>query len=132
MKIISSKLHGVLDYLVGLLLIMAPWLLNFAQNGAETWTPVILGSITILYSLFTKYELGAVKIIPFRTHLTFDFVSGLILAASPWLFAFAGKIYTPHLLAGILEMVVVICTLPASPPARITKHTRPTGASALE
>ncbi len=43
MRFIPTRLHGVLDYLVGTLLIAAPWLLNFNRGGAETWVPVILG-----------------------------------------------------------------------------------------
>lgn len=56
MQIISTKAHGVLDYLMGILLIASPWLFNFNRGGDETWIPVILGSAIILYSLFTDYE----------------------------------------------------------------------------
>ncbi len=37
MRSIPTRVHGVLDYLVGLLLIGAPWLLGFERGGAETW-----------------------------------------------------------------------------------------------
>ena len=104
MKVISTKVHGILDYLVGVILIAAPWLLNFNRDGAETWVPVILGVGVILYSLITDYELSISKTISMKTHLTLDVLSGIFLAASPWIFGFNDYVYLPHLIFGILEI----------------------------
>src|SRR3954463_11496548 len=89
MNLIPTRVHGFLDYTVGLLLIVAPWLLGFSHHGIATWLPVILGAGAIGYSLFTCYELGLVKAIPMPAHLTLDAMSGLLLAASPWIFGFS-------------------------------------------
>ncbi|WP_336719645.1 SPW repeat domain-containing protein [Paraflavisolibacter sp. H34] len=110
MRFLSTSVHGYLDYIVGALLIAAPWIFNFANNGAETWVPVILGAGAILYSLMTDYELGVRKSLSMRTHLGLDLVSGLLLAVSPWLFGFAEDIYGPHLIFGLLEMGVALVT----------------------
>src|SRR5688500_7964844 len=104
MKIISTKTHGYLDYLVGMLLIAAPWLFDFNRGGAETWVPVILGISALVYSLLTDYELGLSRQISMRTHLMLDYASGILLAASPWLFGFADYVWEPHLILGILEI----------------------------
>jgi hypothetical protein len=104
MRFIPTKVHGILDYLVGILLMVAPWLLGFARNGAETWVPVVLGAGAILYSLLTNYELGVWRTLSMSTHLTLDLVSGIFLAASPWLFGFNDYVYMPHLVLGILEI----------------------------
>ena len=104
---IKSKTHGYLDYLVGVLLIAAPWIFDFYRGGAESWVPIILGAATIIYSLITDYELGAAKVIPYRAHLTLDVLSGIFLAASPWLFNFSDYVYVPHLVVGVLEIGVV-------------------------
>jgi hypothetical protein len=103
MRFIPTRFHGVLDYLMGFLLIAAPWLLGFAAGGAETWVPVILGASVLVYSLFTRYELGLVKAIPMSTHLTLDLAGGLLLAVSPWLFGFSHLVWAPHLIFGLLE-----------------------------
>lgn len=58
MRFIPTRTHGMLDYLMGILLLIAPWVFGFAQGGAETWVPVILGAGVLLYSLFTNYEMG--------------------------------------------------------------------------
>lgn len=99
-----------MDYLMGVLLIAAPWLFDFADGGAETWIPVILGAGAIVYSLLTDYELGASRTISMRTHLTLDLMSGILLAASPWIFGFADYVYAPHLILGILEIGAALFT----------------------
>jgi hypothetical protein len=104
MRVIPTKTHGILDYVVGALLIIAPWLFDFANGGAEQWVPIILGAGVILYSLLTNYELGVMKMIPMPTHLMLDIGGGIILAASPWLFGFADDIWWPHLIVGLLEI----------------------------
>lgn len=110
MRFIPTRVHGFLDYSMGLLLIAAPWLFGFAAGGAETWVPVVLGAGAILYSLMTDYELGVVRTIPMTAHLGLDGMAGLLLAVSPWLFGFADLVYLPHLVLGIAEMGAALFT----------------------
>lgn len=110
MRFIETKIHGYLDYLVGLFLIAVPWILNFDRGGAETWVPVALGAGAIVYSLLTDYELGASRILSMRTHLILDLLNGALLASSPWLFGFADQVSTPHVILGILEIGVSLLT----------------------
>lgn len=112
------KVHGVLDYLVGILLIASPWLLNFSRGGAETWVPVVLGAGAVIYSLMTDYELGLWRKISMSSHLALDLWSGIILAASPWLFNFAEYVYMPHLVLGIFEVAASLMTV-RSPSAKV-------------
>ena len=124
MRFIPTKVHGVLDYLVGVLLIAAPWLLNFARGGAETWVPVVLGAGAIIYSLMTNYEFGLSRSISMRTHLTLDLMSGILLAASPWLFGFSDYVYVTHLVVGLFEIGASLMTqkTPATMVSRTTDH----------
>ncbi|MBO9658665.1 MAG: hypothetical protein J7527_07545 [Chitinophagaceae bacterium] len=119
---ISSKTHGVLDYIVGVFLMASPWLLNFYQNGAETWIPFSLGGATLIYSLFTDYEAGLVKKMSMPWHLTLDLMSGITLGVSPWLFGFVDKVWLPHVIAGALEVAVVAFTQPKE---RLKEPVRP-------
>jgi hypothetical protein len=109
-RFIPTNVHGIMDYLMGVLLIAAPWLFGFARGGAETWLPVILGAGVILYSFFTDYELGAVKSISMPAHLWLDGLGGALLAVSPWLFGFSDLIVWPHLLLGLLEVGAALTT----------------------
>ncbi len=110
MRFIPTRVHGYLDYLVGALLIVAPWLLGFAAGGAETWIPVILGVGVIVYSLLTDYELGVSRVIPMSTHLWLDALGGLLLAVSPWLFGYNDLVWAPHLIVGLLEIGLSLFT----------------------
>jgi hypothetical protein len=110
MKLISTHTHGILDYVVGVALIAAPWLFGFANDGPATVIPVALGIGTLVYSLLTRYELGLIKLIPFKGHLTLDLMAGVLLASSPWIFGFSDYVYLPHLLVGLFEIVASLTT----------------------
>ena len=112
MPFINTRVHGVTDYIVGLLLAASPWLFDFARGGAETWVPLILGIGTLAYSLMTDYELGAVRAVPMRMHLWLDMLSGLVLLVSPWLFGFGDFVRTPHIVFGLLAIGVAAITDP--------------------
>ncbi len=110
MRFIPTRVHGMLDYLLGIVLIVAPWVLGFDEGGARTWLPVVLGAGVIAYSLLTNYELGVIKTIPMPVHLGLDVVGGIVLAISPWLFGFADDGWIPYLVLGILEIGAGIFT----------------------
>ena len=112
MRIIPTRIHGILDYLVALIFIVTPWLLGFNGPDTATYILVALGIVAILYSLITNYEWGAVKMLPMPMHLMLDLASGFLLAISPWLFGFSKYIYLPHLLLGILAILVSVMTDP--------------------
>ncbi len=110
MRFLPTKIHGIVDYIVGLFLITVPWLFGFARNGMETWIFVAAGVAALIYSLLTDYEWGVSSIIPMKTHLTLDFLSGVLLAASPWLFGFSDYVYLPHVLLGAFEIIASLIT----------------------
>jgi hypothetical protein len=112
MRIIGTRIHGLLDYCMGLLLIGAPLLLNLSTNEAETWVLIGAGIIIIIYSLLTNYELGAVKRVPVRTHLRLDLAVGILLCVSPWLFGFSEFVWQPHFFLGIIIICLSIVTKP--------------------
>jgi hypothetical protein len=110
MHLISRRIHGVLDYVVGAVLIGSPKLFGFDSGGMESRVPVFLGAATLVYSIFTHYEAGLVKVLPFRVHLWLDVVSGILLAASPWLFGFYDRTWVPHVALGGGEMAAALMT----------------------
>jgi hypothetical protein len=110
MRFLSTRVHGIIDYLTGALLIVVPWLLGFADGTAAQWVPVILGVAIIGMSLMTDYEYSVARVIPMGAHLGVDILGGLLLAASPWLFGFADRVFWPHLLVGIMEVGLALVT----------------------
>jgi hypothetical protein len=72
--------------------------------------PIVLGATAVLYSLATRYELGLFPVIPMSTHLLLDAASGVMLAASPWLFGFSNQIVWPHITIGLFEILMSVIT----------------------
>jgi hypothetical protein len=114
MKFIPTWFHGILDYVVGIALLLAPMIFGFSQyGGAAVFIPHLLGALLIIYSLITKYELGLIKILPMPVHLVIDFIAALFLAVSPWLFGFdilPANAWVPHVVVGIVVLLVVLCS----------------------
>ncbi len=104
MHFLSTRAHGILDYLVAAILIVAPWLMGFVAGGAETWIPVAVGLGIIGYSLCTDYEFGVRRRIQMPVHLWIDAAVGLFLMISPWLFSFDDEVWIPHLVVGIAAL----------------------------
>ena len=110
MRFIPTRTHGAIDYLTGLALIMAPFVLGFADNGPAQWVPMLLGAAILIMSIMTDYELSLAKVIPMPLHLGVDALGGLLLAASPWLFGFADLVFWPHLIIGLVEIAASLTT----------------------
>lgn len=107
MKLISTRVHGMLDY---------------ATVGAFCVLPVIGGATKIgqrvmfgfaagltLYSTFTNYELGIVKKIPMPVHLSLDALTGLMLCGAAFMHKGASSRATT-LGLGLFELLAASCT----------------------
>lgn len=110
MNVIPTRVHGVLDYVVGAILACSPWIFGFSDHRTATLVPVALGLGAIAYSLVTDYELGLVRLLPMNAHLTIDLLSAAFLLASPWLLGFHHRTAYPHITFGVLELGVVALT----------------------
>jgi hypothetical protein len=113
MRVISTRTHGVLDYLTGGMLLSAPSLLGLTAVPASARVFRLAGGGAAIYSLLTDYELGAVRVLPMPVHLAMDAASGALLASSPWLFGFAKegpRHWVPHVVAGATEIVAAATT----------------------
>ncbi len=110
MRFIPTSVHGVIDYLWGIALLSTPWLLGFADVPAAKWVAVVFGVGALIYSALTAYELGVLRLLPMPLHLIFDGIGGLVLAASPFLFGFADRVYLPHLLFGLFSVAASLLT----------------------
>ena len=102
---ISSRAHALLDYPLGVVLVVAPFLFGLDDAGeAAVAVPVAIGALVLLQSLVTDYEYSVENALPLPVHLAVDVVAGALLALSPWLFGFADEgvgAWLPHLLVGL-------------------------------
>ena len=104
MRFVPTRVHGVADWLMGALLVALPWLLGLDRGGPEGLVPLTLGAAALVVTFFTDHELGIMRRIPMPMHLWVDGLAGALLAASPWLFGFADRVYWPHLIIGLAEI----------------------------
>lgn len=110
MRVIPTRTHGILDFVVPAGLMLAPKLLGFEGNkrAAALFRGTALGHLA--YSLFTDYEKGLVRKLPMKGHLALDAGSAVFLAASPWLLGFSGSVAAPHVVAGLSELGIALTT----------------------
>jgi len=110
MRFVPTRVHGIADWLLGALLVALPWLLGLDRGSPEGWLPIALGAMGLAVTFFTDHEMGVVRRIPMVGHLWVDGLAGTLLAASPWLFGFADRVWLPHLALGLTELVAALVT----------------------
>lgn len=112
-RLIPTRVHGVIDYLTSGTLLAAPELFRLKDVPSAALTLRLTGAKAAAYSLLTDHELGLVRLIPMPVHLALDAASGAFLASSPWLFGFAKngtRYWLPHTLIGVGEILAAITT----------------------
>jgi SPW repeat len=118
----SLKAHNVIDYLVGALLIVSPWLFGFADIPAARVLFLMSGIALIGYSLLTNYYYSVARILPLGVHMTLDAVLGVILILAPALLGYRDQItqsqYVAHVVLGIGAVGLVALTKPRTEAAK--------------
>lgn len=110
MKIISAKVHGVLDYAVVLSFYAAPTLFGFSHTPAVL--SYVLATLHLIVTLCTAFPLGLFKLLPFPAHGALEAVVSLSFLAMPWVFGFSGDMNARHfyLTLGIGVLIVIALT----------------------
>lgn len=107
MKIISPKIHMVLDYLMAIFLVIAPQFINFSEKAATF--SMVLGGIHFLLTILTKFKGGIVKLVPFRIHGVIEFLVTVALAVLS--FTIFRNSMTDHFFFACLALVILIVFL---------------------
>jgi hypothetical protein len=110
MALISTKLHGVLDYAGGIASLAAPKVLRDRRAGALM---AATGAGTLATSSLTDYELGIFRKLPMRAHLLADAGTGaLLLAGAVVLQRSKAKVldWAPLAVVGITELAAAALT----------------------
>lgn len=110
MRFIPTRVHGILDWLLGAVLAASPWIIGLDPSHPEGLVPMAIGIVALILTFFTDHELGVVRRIPMPMHLATDVAAGALLAVSPWLFGFADRVTIPHLVLGIGALIAGLTT----------------------
>lgn len=109
MKLLSTQTHGIVDYLTAGALLVMPRALGWNENVSRLLTMAGLGALA--YSLFTRYEVGLFKLLPMKSHLAMDAVSGLTLATAPlWLNERNERVNNTLVGIGLFEIMAAVIT----------------------
>lgn len=112
-KLLSTRIHGIIDYVMGITLLVLPWL--FGWNAAVTTLLTVLGLGIIVYSLFTRYEVGVFRLLPMAFHLGLDAIGGVVLIAAAFFITTPGTgSMAVLLILGLLELGAAAVTDPVS------------------
>ena len=77
MKIISPKLHGIIDYLVVVFLLASPILFGLSHEiGLYTYA---LAVVHLLLTILTDFNAGLLKVIPLPIHGFIELIVGVAL-----------------------------------------------------
>jgi hypothetical protein len=107
---IGSRVHGVLDYTTGASLVIGSRVPALRGRFAGR-ALLAAGMAHAAYSLFTDYELGAVRLLPYPLHLGLDAAGALGLVAAGMTRAAAIDRFVP-LGVGLYELTAVLLSDP--------------------
>lgn len=104
MKILSPKMHGILDYAVVLVFLAAPALLG--MTGIAAVLSYVLAGVHLALTLLTDFPMGVVRLIPLTIHGWIELLVGPALIAAPWPLGFAAHARVFYVAAGVAILVV--------------------------
>jgi hypothetical protein len=111
MRLLTPRVHGILDYAAVVVLILAPFWLRFDEtNVLALYISEVLGLGLLLYSLMTDYTYSISGAISFKIHLVFDAVAGSGSIAAPFVFGFEGSARIYYIVMGVGVLIVVALT----------------------
>jgi hypothetical protein len=85
---IPRFVHGIIEYVAGVVLIVAPFVLDYDKSGAKA-TSIVAGLLIILLAACTEGISGIVDQLGIQAHAVLDVVFAALLVASPFLFGFS-------------------------------------------
>ena len=104
MKLLNTRIHGIIDIVMILTLFALPRMLGWGPNATLLMT--ILAVAVLGNTLLTRFEFGLMKVWSMKIHLMMDMAVGLVLIAAPFLLGsgeFDGNLVLPIVL-GLLEI----------------------------
>lgn len=88
MKLISAKMHGILDYVTVLFLLAAPSI--FVMSDTARYFTYTLAVVHLVLTLFTNFDMGLIKIVPLKLHGLIELLVSFALAGISFYFRSEG------------------------------------------
>jgi hypothetical protein len=111
---ISLRTHNVLDYVIGAILVLSPWVFGFSELVDARNVFLVLGFGLIAYSLFTDYRFSIARVIPIGVHMALDVAAGIAVMMAPSVIGYrsylTGGQYALHFVLGLGAVALVALT----------------------
>lgn len=103
--------HGILEYVLAVAFIVAPFVLAF-ESGAAKAVSIVLGLALLVIAATTAGPTSIVDQLPVSVHILLDYVLVAALVASPFLFGFSGETRPTAFFigVGVLHLLITIGT----------------------
>jgi hypothetical protein len=85
---VSLSLHVLIEYGIGVLTIVAPFLFSFDATAARILA-VLVGAGILVLAVVTDAPTGIARSLPVASHVVLDYVLGLLLIVAPFVFGFS-------------------------------------------
>ena len=124
---IPRFVHGIIEYVAGVLFIAAPFVLSF-DSGTATGVSVAVGVVVIAIAAATDGPTSLVDQIPVSAHVALDYVLAVLLVAMPFIASFSSETApTAFFIAlGVAHLLITIGTrFRAAEPAKPVSDRRP-------
>ena len=82
-------IHVLAEYGVGILSLVAPFLLGFDDDAARI-VSVLVGAGILVLAVVTDAPTGIARTLPVASHVVLDYVISVFLIVAPFVFGFAG------------------------------------------
>ena len=81
MRVLSARIHGYLDFVIVLILVIAPFVVGL--GGSPALIAWLIAAAHLLLSLATRYPMGVWRVIPFVVHGLIELAVAAFFAALP-------------------------------------------------
>jgi uncharacterized membrane protein HdeD (DUF308 family) len=103
--------HGIVEYGVGALSIVAPFLLSFDSDTA-TIVSILLGAAIVVMGFVTEAPTGVARNMPIASHVVLDYVVSLVAIVAPFVFGFTddGAATAYFIVIGVCFLLLTVAT----------------------
>lgn len=108
-RLLPWPLHGTVEYLAGIFVILAPFIFGFRDDVAF---PVFMGVgvVIIVLALISAQPTGVADLLPSSVHSGVDYLLAVFLLIAPFVFGFGYVPETISILLGVAHLVISLLT----------------------
>ncbi|MEO8036908.1 MAG: hypothetical protein ABI837_20940 [Acidobacteriota bacterium] len=108
-RAIGGFSHGVIDYLMVIILAIGPSVAGF--HGHQALLCYALAIVHLLLTIVTRFPLGVFKFVSFQAHGAIEVIVGVLLIVLPWISNFSAGVHSRNFFVAIGLIILVVFAL---------------------